>query len=386
MTLLTNIRIITPTGIITNGWLQVENGIITAFGDAHHPPPPTHSPILDGGGLTLSAGYIDIHVHGGNGIEVMDDHPDAVLALAQFYAQHGVTGFLPTTWTADGDSIYNALRRVAYAQARQATEVIGAYIWGAHVEGPYVNPSRAGAQNPHLIRRADMHEFARWQSTGVIKLMTIAPEYPENLALIAHCAHHDIITSAGHTDATQADMLAGMKAGISNTTHTFNAMRPLHHRELGTVGSALLYDALFGEIIADGVHVHPDGVRLFYQNKGTTRTIIITDAVRGAGLPMGTTYRQDGRTVTVRDSAYLDDGTLAGSTLTMDMAMKHFLRFTNSTYADAWRCASLTPATAIRIDHRTGSIHRGKRADLILIDDDHHIHLTMVGGDVVYRK
>ncbi|MCL4255294.1 MAG: amidohydrolase family protein, partial [Anaerolineae bacterium] len=165
---------------------------------------------------------MDIHVHGGNGIEIMDDDPEAVFALAQFYASHGVTGFLPTTWTAGDDPIYHALKRVADAQQRQATETIGAHIWGAHVEGPYVNPTKAGAQNPHLIRRANPAEFLRWQSTGVIKLMTIAPEFEENLSLIRHCTAHDIITSAGHTDATQADMIAGMKAGISNTTHTFN--------------------------------------------------------------------------------------------------------------------------------------------------------------------
>lgn len=384
--LLTNIRLIHQTGIIENGWLSINAGKIASFGASSSPAPHGHAPILDGGGLTLSAGYIDIHVHGGNGIEIMDDDPDAVLALAQFYAAHGVTGFLPTTWTADGDSIYNALRRVADAQQRQAKETIGAHIWGAHVEGPYVNPHKAGAQNPHLIRRANPEEFARWQSTSVIKLMTIAPEYPENLALIHHCTAHNIVTSAGHTDATHADMIAGMKAGISNTTHTFNAMRPLHHRELGTVGTALLNPDLFCEIIADGVHVHPDVMRLFYQNKGVNRTIIITDAVRGAGLAHGTTYLQDGRTVTVRDSAYLDDGTLAGSTLTMDVAVKNFMQFTGLAYADGWRCANLNATTTLRIDHHTGSIATGKRADLILLDADLNVHLTIVGGDVVYRR
>ena len=384
--ILTNIRLIHQTGIIENGWLQIEAGKIADFGASSSPAPSNHTPILDGGGLTLSAGYVDIHVHGGNGIEIMDDDRDAVLALAQFYASHGVTGFLPTTWTADSDSVYNALRRVADAQQRQAQETIGAHIWGAHVEGPYVNPNKAGAQNPHLIRRADKDEFARWQSTGVIRLMTIAPEFDENLSLIRHCTTHDIITSAGHTDATQADMRAGMRAGISNTTHTFNAMRPLHHRELGTVGTALLDNNLYCEIIPDGVHVHPDVVRLLYRNKGIDRTIIITDAVRGAGLAHGTTYLQDGRNVTVRDSAYLDDGTLAGSTLTMDVAVKNFMRFTGIAYADGWHCANLNATHAIRIDQHTGSIATGKRADLILLDDDLNIHLTIVGGDVVYRK
>lgn len=386
MTYITNVRIIHPAGVIKTGWLHIADGRIADFSDASHPPAVTHAHIIDGGGLTLVAGYIDIHVHGGDGIEVMDDDPDAVLALAQFYAAHGVTGFLPTTWTADGATIHGALRRIAEAQQRQTNQTIGAFIWGAHVEGPYINPKRAGAQNRHFIRPADRDEFRRWQATGIIKLVTIAPECAENMALIRHCTAHGIITSAGHTDATQAVMDEAIANGLSNTTHTFNAMRPLHHRELGTVGTALLYPNLYCEIIPDGVHVRPDAVRLLYRNKGVERTIIITDAVRGAGLPLGTTYQQDGRMVTVRDAAYLDDGTLAGSTLTMDVAVKNFMRDVGIDYAQGWRCANLNAALALRIDHHTGSIAKGKRADLILCDDEWTVHLTMVGGDVVYRR
>lgn len=372
-----NAHIITETHTISNGWLTVADGQIVAFG-ASPPPPTTSATVIDAGGKILTAGFLDIHVHGGNGHEVMDATPEAVIELSRFYARHGVTGFLATTWTADDEPIYRALAQVA------ETRVDGAYLWGAHVEGPYVNPNKAGAQNPHLIRRANMTEFARWQSTGVIRLMTIAPEFAENLAMIDHCTANHIVTSAGHTDATLADMRRAIEHGLTNTTHTFNAMRPLHHREAGTVGAALLFSELRCEVICDGVHVQPDVVRLLYQTKGADGVILITDAVRGAGLPRGTEYQQDGRRVTVRESAYLDDGTLAGSTLTMDVAVQNFVRFTGQSFDEIWRCTSFNAARALKIDDQTGSIAVGKRADLVLLDEALNVVMTMVGGKVVY--
>lgn len=380
MLLITHARIIAEHRVIPDGWLIVQDRKIQAVGDEPSPTAPDQATIIHANGCTLAPGFVDIHVHGGDGHEIMDDNPTALPHLSQFYAQHGVTAFLATTWTADDDSIYGALTRVASAQ------VNGAKLWGAHVEGPYVNPNKAGAQNPHLIRRANMTEFARWQSTGAIRLMTIAPEFPENRALITHCIQNGIVISAGHTDATLADMREAVKLGVTNTTHTFNAMRPLHHREAGTVGAALLFPELTCEVIPDGVHVHPDVVRLLFEVKGVNGVMLITDAVRGAGLPIGTEYQQDGRRVTVRESAYLDDGTLAGSTLVMDAGVRNFIRFTGHDIADIWRCFSLNACKALRIDDQTGSITVGKRADLVLLDTDLGVVWTMVGGEMVYER
>jgi N-acetylglucosamine-6-phosphate deacetylase len=232
-----------------------------------------------------------------------------------------------------------------------------------------------------------MTEFEAWYDTGTIKLVTLAPEFEENLQLVAFCNTHNIVTSAGHTDATYDQIRHAITVGLRHTTHTFNAMRPLHHREPGTVGGALLSPELRCEVICDGVHVHPQMVNLLWQMKGVDGLILITDAVRGAGLPNGTTYALDGRTVTVRDgSAYLDDNTLAGSTLTMDVALKNFMQFTHTRLEDVWQCTSLTPARALGIDAMTGSIQIGKNADLVLLNPDFRVMMTIVGGQVVYER
>ena len=382
--LIINAQIITEETVIPHGWLRVRDGMIDAIGEGIYEGSDAIDTIgtidtIDATGLTLTAGYLDIHVHGGNGYEAMDASLSALDELSLFYARHGVTGFLPTTWTADGAPILKALQAIADHQ----NQVTGATIWGAHVEGPYINPKKPGAQSPHMIRPADLDEFAAWQATGVIKLVTIAPEFEQNEALLNYCVGQGIAVTAGHTDATYAEMERAVRLGLGATTHTYNAMRPLHHREAGTVGAALNMDALRCEVIVDGVHVEPHAVDILYKAKGADRLMLITDAVRGAGLAHGTTYLQDGRTVTVQEAAYLDDGTLAGSTLTLDRAVQNLARFTGKPITEIWRCASLTPARWIGVDHVTGSIKPGKRADLVLLDADLNVKMTIVKGNLI---
>ncbi|MDX2075994.1 MAG: N-acetylglucosamine-6-phosphate deacetylase [bacterium] len=381
MLIITNAHIITESHSIPHGWLMVQNGIIHKIGvcDA---PSTENVQHINANGQTLTAGFIDIHVHGGMGYEAMDATPQALNALSVFYAQHGVTAFLPTTWTASHDAILSALTAIS-----AMSETAGARILGAHIEGPYINPNKPGAQSTEHVRRADMTEFEAWHSTGVIKLMTIAPEFEENQRLIAFCTAHNIVTSAGHTDATYDDMRHAITLGLRHTTHTFNAMRPLHHREPGTVGAALLLPELRCEVICDGVHVHPQMVNLLWRMKGADGVILITDAVRGAGLADGTQYPLDGRVVTIRGgSAYLADNTLAGSTLTMDVALQNFIRFTGGTLDELWRCASLNAARALGVDDHMGSIREGNRADMVLLDPDLRVMMTIIGGKVVYER
>lgn len=382
--LIQNAHIATPLGLIDRGWLLVEEQRIVALDVGPPPRRDGEAQIYDANGKMILPGFIDLHVHGGIGHESMDGDPDVLRKLALFYAQHGVTGFLPTTWTAPSEDILRALRAIA-SQVDVPTG--GATIIGAHVEGPYLNPRYCGAQDVTQIRRAERKEAMAFLETGVVRLLALAPEFSENQWLISECADRGIAVSAAHTGATYEQMLHAIALGLRQTTHTFNAMLGLHHREPGTVGAALDLPQLFCELIADGVHVHPAVMRIMAQIVGLDRLILITDAVRGAGLAAGSRYEQDGRQVVIHDDrALLPDGTLAGSTATMDRVLRTFAGSVSLPIADLWRVTSLNAARAIGLAGRTGSLEPGKDADLALLDDHAQVVLTVVRGTVVFAR
>ena len=377
---ISNARLVTVAGVI-DGNLHAEAGQIVALGAFRIPEGVR---VVDAGNGWLLPGFIDVHVHGGVGREAMDADPDGLRQLARFYAEHGVTSFLPTTWTAPHEDIMAALETIAVVQ-QEGTG--GAAILGAHVEGPYLNPARCGAQDSRQIRRAGRDEALAILDTGIIRLLALAPEYPENHWLIDECVRRGVTVSAAHTAATYADMQQAVALGLSQTTHTYNAMTGLHHREPGTLGAALTMDSISCELIADNVHVHPAAMNLLYRAKGPDRTLLITDAVRGAGLPEGTSYDQDGRPVVVRDgAAYLPGDTLAGSTLTMDRALRNFIAATGAPLEVVWPTTSRTAARQLGLDGRKGSLEVGKDADLVLLDANLDVRLTVVGGQVVYER
>ena len=377
---ISNARLVTVAGVM-DGNLHAEAGQIVALGAFRIPEGVR---VVDAGNGWLLPGFIDVHVHGGVGREAMDADPDGLRQLARFYAEHGVTSFLPTTWTAPHEDIMAALETIAVVQ-QEGTG--GAAILGAHVEGPYLNPARCGAQDSRQIRRAGRDEALAILDTGIIRLLALAPEYPENHWLIDECARRGVTVSAAHTAATYADMQQAVALGLSQTTHTYNAMTGLHHREPGTLGAALTMDSISCELIADNVHVHPAAMNLLYRAKGPDRTLLITDAVRGAGLPEGTSYDQDGRPVVVRDgAAYLPGDTLAGSTLTMDRALRNFIAATGAPLEVVWPTTSRTAARQLGLDGRKGSLEDGKDADLVLLDANLDVRFTVVGGQVVYER
>ncbi len=383
--LLHNTQLVTPQGR-QHGWLLARAGKIAAIGAGIPPAIPAGVPVIDAGGQTLLPGFIDVHVHGAVGHEAMDATPEALDAMARFYAQHGVTGYLATTWTAGHMHILQALAAVASVmQSQQQRPYAGAKLLGAHLEGPYLNPAKCGAQDSAHIRRAERGEALQLLDTGVVRLLALAPEYPENHWLIGECLRRGITVSAAHTGATYADICAAVELGLRQTTHTFNAMTALHHREPGVVGAALTLPQLTCELIADNVHVHPAVMRLLWLAKGAPAIILISDAVRGAGLPPGTRYMQDEREVTVHDSAYLADGTLAGSTLTMDAALRNFRDAVGQPLEHLWRTSSLNAAHMLGLADDKGSLQAGKDADLVLVDADLRVLLTVVEGQVVYR-
>ncbi|MDZ4764053.1 MAG: N-acetylglucosamine-6-phosphate deacetylase [Chloroflexota bacterium] len=385
--LIKNVRIITPMRIIERGWLWFDAYFIQAFGIGE-PPDNEYKDIIDAQGLTLIPGFIDLHVHGGAGHEAMDATPEGLKAMSKFYAQHGVTGFLATTWTDSHPRIIRALQTIQAAYeygVEHPHEAAGARLLGAHVEGPYLNPARGGAQNTTHIRRAQREEAMNLLNTATIPLLALAPEFEENHWLIRECVKRGITVSAAHTAATYEQMQRAVDMGVTQTTHTFNAMTGLHHREPGTVGAALTMPELRCELIADNIHVHPAVMKLIWLAKGADGVMLITDAIRGAGMPDGE-YPIDDRVITIKEGvARLPDGTLAGSTLTFDRAVANFMAATGEPLERIWQATSLNAARAIGSSER-GSIEVGKIPDLVLVDASINVHMTIVQGEVVYQR
>jgi N-acetylglucosamine-6-phosphate deacetylase len=364
------------------GWLLVEGRTIFALGPGQPPDfvPGSIAQFIDAQGRALLPGFIDLHVHGAMGYEAMDAALSGLQEMARFYARHGVTAFLATTWTASREAIQAVLDMV-----RSLTGPVdrGARVLGVHLEGPYLNPARCGAQDTTYIRQALPDEFNEFLGSGVVRLIALAPEFPENLQLLDECVRLGITTAAGHTMASFAEMQIAVQHGLRQATHCFNAMAGLDHRQPGTVGAALSLPEIQCELIADNIHVHPAVQKILVEVKGPQGVILITDAIRGAGLPDGE-YTEAGRKVTIRDgAAHLANGTLAGSILTMNRALQNVIHASGRSLAEAWPMSSLNAARAIGVAASKGSLEVGKDADLVLLEDDFEVALTMVEGQIV---
>ena len=367
------------------GWLLVEGRTIFALGPGQPPDfvPGSIAQFIDAQGRALLPGFIDLHVHGAMGYEAMDAALSGLQEMARFYARHGVTAFLATTWTASREAIQAVLDMV-----RSLTGPVdrGARVLGVHLEGPYLNPARCGAQDTTYIRQALPDEFNEFLGSGVVRLIALAPEFPENLQLLDECVRLGITTAAGHTMASFAEMQIAVQHGLRQATHCFNAMAGLDHRQPGTVGAALSLPEIQCELIADNIHVHPAVQKILVEVKGPQGVILITDAIRGAGLPDGE-YTEAGRKVTIRDgAAHLANGTLAGSILTMNRALQNVIHASGRSLAEAWPMSSLNAARAIGVAASKGSLEVGKDADLVLLEDDFEVALTMVEGKFAWEK
>jgi N-acetylglucosamine-6-phosphate deacetylase len=316
------------------------------------------------------------------GHELMDASPTGLEEMARFYAAHGVTGFLATTWTSSREATQKALELV---EEMQGPIENGAAILGVHLEGPYLHPARCGAQEVNYIRRADRDEALAFLDTGVIRLLALAPEFEENQWLIDECLKRGITVSAAHTTASYEQMQMAVTRGVSQTTHTFNAMQPLNHREPGTVGAALTLPQLSCELIADNIHVHPAAQKILVDAKTPSGVILITDAVRPAGLPAGEFMLDDRSVNTWSGAVRLADGTLAGSILTMERALHNVCAATGRSIEEMWPASSLNAARAIGISSHKGSLEIGKDADLVLLDESFQVHLTVAQGEVVFK-
>ena len=383
--LIHNARLFIPDHPGLIGWLFVEGGLIRSIGFGN---PPDFSreislQLINAQGENLLPGFIDLHVHGAMGHEVMDASVSGLEEMARFYASHGVTSFLATTWTANRESINKALDLVKELQGRMQG---GATLLGVHLEGPYLNPARCGAQDVNQIRRAEKEEALEFLESGVIRLLALAPEYDENLWLIEECVRRGITVSAAHTSANYEQMQKAVEHGITHLTHSYNAMQGLGHRELGTIGAAMALPQIQCELIADNIHVHPAAQKILVEVKGTSGVILITDAIRAAGLTEGD-YVLDERSIHIQNGAVrLPDGTLAGSVLTMERALQNICAATRRSLEEMWVTSSLNAARAIGVSSQKGSLEVGKDADLVLLDESFNVKLTVVKGEIVLSK
>ena len=374
-------RVVTAAEAWERGWLLVDGNRIVLLGPGD-PPRLSADRTIDASGLTLLPGFIDVHAHGAAGHEAMDATPDALQGMARYYAQHGTTAFLAATWTDSAERIHAALNAIGETMGPQPD---GATLLGAYLEGPYLNPERCGAQSTQHIRRAKREEALAFLDMGVIREVALAPEFEENHWLIEECVARGITVTAAHTAATYEQMRQAVALGLRQATHTFNAMTPLHHREPGTVGAVLSSPEIRAELIADNLHVHPAVMRILYAAKGPHGVILITDAMRGTGMPDGE-YPIDERIVLVKDSAArLPDGTLAGSTLSMERALRNLIAATGHPLEVVWPCSSLNAARALHLADRKGSIEAGKDADLVLLDAALEVRMTVAEGRIVYE-
>jgi N-acetylglucosamine-6-phosphate deacetylase len=331
-------------------------------------------------------GMIDIHIHGSNGADVMDCSEEGLKEMAKSLVREGTTSFLATTMTQSPDVIKKALKTVADYIGKQ--DINEAEILGVHLEGPFINAERAGAQPLEYIVNPDIELFQEFQeaSKGLIKIVTVAPEKENGLEFVKFLKEHHVIGSIGHSTATCFQAEASFEAGSQHITHFYNGLNPLHHREASVVGAALLHDEQLVEMIVDGIHIDPKVVALTYKVKGSSRILLVTDSMRAKYLPDGE-YDLGGQKVSVHHGeARIETGSLAGSIIRMDVAMRNMMKFTNCSLSDIVKMTSENQARQIRLFERKGSIAPGKDADLVILDEEHNVIMTICRGNIAYKR
>jgi N-acetylglucosamine-6-phosphate deacetylase len=362
-------RVVTPTGVIPDGVVTVAGGRIadvSAAGDRRRAGRRVP---------WILPGFVDIHVHGGGGASFTSGDPDQARAAAAFHAGRGTTTMLASLVTAPADHLRAAV-------AGLSPLVDGGALAGIHLEGPYLSTVRRGAHDPAHLRDADLVELAALLDPGTVRMVTIAPERAGGIEAIRLLRSRGVVAAVGHTDATYEQTLAAIEAGATVATHLCNGMRPLHHREPGPIAALLDAADVVCEQIADGVHLHEGMLRHVVRAAGPGRVALVTDAVAAAGMPDGA-YELGGRAVTVSDGvARVADGAIAGSTGTMDAAVRHVIHCGLS-IVDAAAMAATTPARVLGVDAEVGSVAAGLRADLVLMDEDLRVLDVLRAGDAV---
>ena len=390
-------RLLTPTDAVEHPLVLVEQGRVLEISARSGRQAPAGISVSDFGDGVMAPGYVDLHIHGSAGYDVMDDSAEALPAIEQLLARHGVTSYFPTTVSAPMDTTLRALERLADAienreqNNNKKDDVKGRSLpLGIHLEGPFISHAYRGVHPLENLLAPKLSTFEQfWQAArGRIRMMTIAPELEDAPEVIAEAARRGVCVSLGHSDADFEAAGRGIAAGARHATHTFNAMRPLDHRTVdhrtadhrspGILGAVLTDRRVSADIIADGVHLDPAIVKLFAEAKGPEQTVLITDAISATGMPDGR-YRLGSFEVDVRDGKCMADSKLAGSVLTMDRAVRNLARFAEWDLPQAIAAASRNPARAARIANK-GVLTVGADADFVVLSREGEVLRTFVGG------
>ncbi len=381
-----NATIILANEIIQNGILLSEDGKITFIGSADDAIPEPESQIIDASGKYVLPGFIDTHVHGSGGDDVMVNGAEGILRAGKNMLRSGTTAWLPTTIAAKHEEILFAITATRQAQSKHET---GAQILGIHLEGPYLNIKFKGAQPDEGIRDPNFDELDELLQTaaGNIKVMTLAPELPGSMELIRKLKANNIVASLGHSECDYETALTAIAAGATYATHLFNAMSGVHHRKPGLAACCLNEEGICAEIILDGVHVSPQMARLAMRNKGREGLAIITDATTAQGCGDGI-YQLGKFQVQVKGAlcTLMDGVTIAGSVLAMNEAAKNAQTFMNASLIDVAYMAATMPAKRCGVADRKGSLAVGKDADIAVLNQDFSVAATVINGDVVFTS
>lgn len=376
--------IYTPAEEIENGVVLVEDRRITSLGRREQIKIPASAKVIDRGTRTVVPGFIDLHVHGGAGRDLMEATPEAVATVATYLAAHGATSFLATTVTASLNRTLQATRglsRLIRAWGTTAKNA-GAQPLGIHFEGPFLSVEKRGVHPAtHILKpaKATLDRLLE-AAAGTGRVLTLAPELDDELTVLEHARRHGMRVGIGHSNATYDVAERAIAAGATHAIHTYNAMRAFSHRDPGILGAVLTNDRVSAELIADGVHVDPVAVRLLVRAKGLERVILVTDGLSCAGMPEGR-YPLGEMTVEVAGGACRSTaGTLAGSVLTLDTALRNFARFTGLGYAQCLPCATVNPARLLGLEGRKGVLAPGADADLVVLDESYAVIESYVGG------